>query len=365
MRVARRRRERAGGRVVLRVAARQRTLPMEDLSVFVNNVPVLAGRSRLLEGPERGEFARELAVELPEGENHVRVEVGSGVSLGLAETYVDRPAAGAAPAQRPGDLHVLAIGVNAFPRLDGADLAYAARDASEVARVLSEHGRGQFAAIRASVVSDVAGGLPDRARILAALADFARDAAAEDTVVLFLASHGLSDGAGNYYFLPRDARQEDVDAVRRDPAGDAPSLIGWRTFFDALRGTAGRRLLVVDTCSARGIEGRLDLHSLGKRSASSRFALLVASQAHEDSQEYPPARHGLFTHALLEGLQGASDADGDGRVTLQEVFEYVVPLVERLRDRRAGPQTPQLLAPEPLGRTALARSAPPRASAGW
>ena len=353
-----------GGRVTLRVAARHRTLPMEDLSVFVNNVPVLAGRSRLLEGPDRAEFARELVVDLPERENHIRVEVGSGASLGLAEAYVDRPDAPAAPVRRPGSLHVLAVGVNAFPGLGGADLAYAARDAAEVARVLSEQGSGHFTSIRARVISDLAGAPPDRARILSELADFARDAAAEDTVVLFLASHGLSDEAGNYYFVPRDARREDVDAVRRGPAGDASSLIGWRTFFDALRGTAGRRLLVVDTCGARGIEGRLDLHSLAKRSASSRFALLVASRADEDSQEYPPARHGLFTHALLEGLKGASDADGDGRVTLQEVFEYVVPLVERLRDPSIGPQTPQLLAPEPLAGMPLARGRGPRTSTG-
>ena len=354
----------SGGRVTLRIDAWQRALPMEDLSVFVNNVPVLAGPSRLLAGPDRTGFVRELVVDLPERENLVRVEVGSGVSLGLAEAYVDRPDAPAAPVRRPGRLHVLAVGVDAFPGLVGADLAYAARDAAEVVRVISEQGREHFTSIRANVVSDLSGGKPDRAQILSALAEFARDATAEDTVVLFLASHGLSDQAGNYYFVPRDAQQEDVDAVRRGPGGDAHSLIGWRAFFDALRGTAGRRLLVVDTCEARGIEGRLDLHSLSKRSASSRFALLVASQADEDSQEYPPARHGLFTHALLGGLEGASDTDGDGRVTLQEVFEYVVSLVERLRDPSIGPQTPQLLAPEPLGGTVLARGRPARTSAG-
>jgi WD40 repeat protein len=351
------------GRVALRITARQRSLPMEEVAVFVNNIPILAGRARKLAGADRAGFVREVVVDLPERENLVRVEVANGASLGLAEAYIDR---GEGPARmpRPGTLHVLAIGVNAFPGLADANLAYAARDASEVARVLAEQRGDQFAAVRASVISDLAGGGPDRARILAALADFAGNATADDTVVLFLASHGLSDDAGNYYFVPRDARAEDVDAVRRGTGGEASSLIGWRAFVDALRGAAGRRLLVVDTCRARGIEGRLDLHSLAKRSASSRFALLVASQAGEDSQEYPPAGHGLFTHALLEGLRGASDADGDGRLTLQEVFDYVVPLVERLRARGVGPQTPQLLAPAPLSATTLARTAPPRTSAG-
>ena len=139
---------------------------------------------------------------------------------------------------------------------------------------------------------------------------------------------------------------------------DAPSLIRWSVFFDALRRAAGRRVLVVDTCHARGAAGRPDLQSLAKRSAAARFSLVLASGQQEESQEYAPARHGLFTHALLEGLRGAADADRDGVVTLSEAFRFAAPMVERLRDSKIGPQTPQLLAPEPLGDTVLARTPP-------
>ena len=82
---------------------------------------------------------------------------------------------------------------------------------------------------------------------------------------------------------------------------------------------------------------------------------MVAAKGHEHAQEYAPGRHGLFTFALLEGLRGAADDDGDRRVTLAEAFRFAVPAVERLRDRAVGTQTPQLVAPEPLGATALAR----------
>jgi uncharacterized caspase-like protein len=123
---------------------------------------------------------------------------------------------------------------------------------------------------------------------------------------------------------------------------------------------AGRRILILDTCHARDVEGRVDVQSLGKRSAASRFALVVASKGDEESQEYAPARHGLFTHALLEGLRGPADADRDGLVTLDEAFRFAVPVVERLRDRSIGPQSPQLLVPGPLGGTVLARRAPVR-----
>jgi uncharacterized caspase-like protein len=120
-----------------------------------------------------------------------------------------------------------------------------------------------------------------------------------DTVVIFLASHGVTDPKGNYYFVPRDVQRRDIVAVQRGQAGD--SLLSWLVFFDALRGAAGKRILIVDTCHAGRAEGSFDSHSLLKRSASSMFPLIVASKGEETSQEYPPAKHGLFTYALMTG----------------------------------------------------------------
>ena len=70
-----------------------------------------------------------------------------------------------------------------------------------------------------------------------------------------------------------------------------------------MRNTAGRRLLIVDTCQARQISGHFEDSPLIKRSASSRLAFILASKGDEESQEYEAGRHGLFTYGLLEGLQ--------------------------------------------------------------
>ena len=338
----------------VRIGAEQSAGPMIEHTVLVNGVPITPTKARDLHGPERNHLAREVSLALRAGENRIRVEVSTGTALGFAETFVDveSDAAGATPA---GNLFVLAVGVNEFPGLKDADLRYAARDAQAVAALLAASGL-QHRRVVTRVVSDLDGAKPDREQVLAAL-DLLADAQAEDTVVVFLASHGVSDPAGNYFFVPRDARAADVAAVMQGTGAHAPSLIPWTAFFDALRRAAGRRILIVDTCSARNIEGRADLAVLGKRSAASRFSLVLASRGQEESQEYAPAEHGLFTYAFLSGLRGAADADGDGLVTLTEAFRYAVPVVERLRDRTIGPQTPQLVVPEPLGDTVLARSA--------
>ena len=43
--------------------------------------------------------------------------------------------------------------------------------------------------------------------------------------------------------------------------------------------------------------------------------------------------HGLFTYHLLDGIRGAGDRDGDGRIGVAELFEHVAEAVER--DARA------------------------------
>jgi hypothetical protein len=339
----------------LRISAERAALPMVEQAVFVNDIPVTQPAARSLAADDRNRFIREMTVNLALGENRVRVEVSTASSLGFAEIHVDATGApSAAPA--PGDLYLLAVGVSEFPGLKNADLAYAARDAEELARFFREQGTRSFRRIVARTISDLAHTKPYRTAIVDAL-DFAAEAGERDTVIVFLASHGLSDARGDYFFVPRDAQAGDVAAIAHGGGADAPSLIGWRVFFDALRGVAGRRILVVDTCQARDMEGRADLRSLGKRSAASRFALVLASKGREESQEYAPAQHGLFTYAFLEGLRGSGDADRDGLITLAEAFRFSLPIVERLRDKSIGPQTPQLVAPARLGEAILARRA--------
>ena len=153
--------------------------------------------------------------------------------------------------------------------------------------------------------------------------------------------------------MPRDARPEDIENVKK--GGKAESLIAWTAFFDALRSTAGHRVLIVDTCQARSIEGKFQPHSLMKRSASSQFAIIVASKGNEESQEYAPAKHGLFTYALLSSLKPDADANRDGIVTLKETFDFSLPIVERLRHKQTGPQTPQMVSPQVLSEMPVLR----------
>jgi WD40 repeat protein len=337
-------------RATLRVEGEKNALAIKDYAVFVNGVPVTPSRERVLTGSDADRFARTVEIDLPARTNDIRVEAFNGVSMGTAERYIGLPI-DVQPSTVEGNLYVLAIGVNAFPNLpSNLNLAFAAQDAKGMAETLEKRGVGHYANTFVKVLSDDSAEKPTRESILSALA-FVQQGGARDTVVIFLASHGITDPAGNYYFVPSDVERRDIVSAQRGQPAD--SLVSWTAFFDALRGAAGRRLLIVDTCHAGRAEGSFDAHSLLKRSASSIFPMIVASKGEEKSQEYLPGKHGLFTYALMNALAPAADADGDLLVSLQEAFKFATPLVEQLRDKAAGAQTPQMLVPAALGDVAL------------
>lgn len=320
--------------------------PAQDLVVFVNGIPMTPAGEREIPREAAGSFTRRFTVPLLARENEIRAESFNGISMGMVETFIALPDF-VKTAQRPGDLYLLAIGVNEFPQLSpDAALAFASRDAERIASILPEEGGRQFQRVYVRLLNDNAAGKPERESIIAGL-NFLRQAQARDTVVIFLASHGISDEAGNYYFVPRDAVADDLD--RLATGEPIVSLLPWMVFFDALRAVPGRRLLIVDTCQARKIEGNFEAHSLMKRSAASQFALMLASRGEEESQEYPPARHGLFTYALLQSMRTAFAGKPEpGTLTLKAWFERAAAIVEEKRDRQLGPQTPQLIVPPAL-----------------
>ena len=238
---------------------------------------------------------------------------------------------------------MVSIGVNEFIVADDdlvPDLNFAANDAHEILKVLVDNATGLYEDIYYRELSDYGGELPTKENILEGL-KLISEAKPQDTVIVFLASHGLSDQKGNYYFFPRDVSNDDVHAIFNEDTS-TETLISWEDILAAMNASSGKRLLIVDTCYARSIEGPQDVQSLSKRSASANFALLAAAQGNEESQEIGLLEHGLFTWAFIEALKTAPDSDNDNFRELNEVFAASIPSVEKYRKANL-PQTPQLV----------------------
>jgi len=118
-----------------------------------------------------------------------------------------------------------------------------------------------------------------------------------------------------------------------------------------VRGSAAAmRLMIVDACRSGALTrvkgGRdappfaitLDAASGG---ASEGAVFLTSSAVNEDAQESDEIKGSFFTHALASALMGAGDADGDGRVLLEEAYRYAYDSTLRASSRTlAGTQHP-------------------------
>ena len=90
--------------------------------------------------------------------------------------------------------------------------------------------------------------------------------------------------------------------------------------------------------------------------------VLSASSENQDAFESPELQHGVLTHFLLAGLNGAGDLNGDGHVTVWELFEYVRSEVPPfVKSERGEEQLPQLIG-EGESRVVLVRPQPAQAT---
>lgn len=214
--------------------------------------------------------------------------------------------------KRGSSQRALVVGVSDYPDPNNKLPAVAA-DVREMAKVLSSK-HGTFPAKGVTVVADKQA---TRDKVLSALRAVFGGAAADETVFVYLAGHGVVIG-GRYYYVAYDTKGED-SAV---PLDEIKSL------FD---GTKSRRVFLwLDFCHSGGIlargRGADDMaairRSIGVVSGHGKIIVAAcarAQYAHED----PALGHGLFTHALLRGLRGeAKSAHGD--VTAPSLYEFIV-----------------------------------------
>ncbi len=110
--------------------------------------------------------------------------------------------------------------------------------------------------------------------------------------------------------------------------------------------SADVRVIILDSCAS----GALTRHKGGAhvpgflQDASTRVsgqAILTSSSADEAAQESDRLQASFFTHALLSGLRGGADANGDRRITLNEAYQFAFnETLQRTEQTSSGAQHP-------------------------
>ena len=180
-----------------------------------------------------------------------------------------------------------------------------------------------------------------------------------DLLLLYYSGHGIRDEhSGDLYLATRDTEMDIASAT----ALDAAFVRGQIDKSDSQR-----KVVVLDCCHSGAFAGAKA--ALGSSAGTQEaFAgsgygrvILTASNAVEYAWEgddlLGEATRSVFTHFLVQGLQtGAADLNGDGQISLDELYGYVY---EQVVTSGRAKQTPQKWAQKVEGQIIIAQNPHP------
>jgi hypothetical protein len=323
-----------GGRASVKLAIDATPDPVRLIRVQVN------GRHVEEQTPEVGSGGfgageRMLDLPLAGGRNEIRIALTNAVGE-KAETLV-LTHEGGGDLDKRGTLHILAIGVNEYKGLGtlcgaaGCDLRYSVADARKLAEAVERRlGPGHSRVVKRVLVNGgAAWDAPTTSNIMDAV-EMLRQAKETDTVVLFIAGHGVNDGP-DYRFLATDAELANGGSLR------GSTVVPWQVLQSAMEAANGRRILFVDTCHS----GNAYNQRLGNAAYHANIIAYTAARFDQEALEDASLGHGIFTHAVIEGLDGKGELAGKRRISTRGLAGYVVRRVGDLAKRLNGAQEPQ------------------------
>ncbi len=139
-----------------------------------------------------------------------------------------------------------------------------------------------------------------------AITKLINDSQADDTVLIYYSGHGIDRPTNLYLATP--------ETVKNTPESNT---IRFSTINEAILNRHSRMKvgMILDCCfsgAAGALAGGTGVH------------ILTACRKNESAWERPEDRYSVLTKHIMLGIwDGKADCDGDGRISLHELFEYV------------------------------------------
>jgi hypothetical protein len=209
--------------------------------------------------------------------------------------------------------YAVLVGSSTFPHDETLlDLDCPPHDVDGLNEVLSSEDYGAFTEIHV---------LKDRPHyeVLRRINQTLKRAEKDDLVLIYFSGHGKLDGAGRLHLATTDTEVADLEST-------SVPVQSIRNYVDVSPST--KTALILDCCYSgavgeaffrSGIDDQLNLASSGRGTF-----IMTASTAIQVAKEKEGERYGIFTKHLIDGIKdGAADRDGDGYVTMNELYAYV------------------------------------------
>jgi len=213
----------------------------------------------------------------------------------------------------------LVIGNSAYRDSTLARLKTPDVDVGDLADVLLDPEVGAFDDVKVLINAS-------SATVRRAISDFFNRKEREDLLLLYFSGHGVLDEHGRLFLAVKDTERQLLRATAIPASYITDEMNNSRS---------QRQVLVLDCCHSgafgRGAKGAPGA-SVGTAAAfeGTGFGRVVltatdATQyAWEGDQTTGEAANSVFTHHLIRGMQtGEADANHDGRITIDEIYDYI------------------------------------------
>lgn len=214
-----------------------------------------------------------------------------------------------------------------------AKLTAPGKDAEEFAQVLRDAELAAFEDVQVLLNEG-------ESKIRRSIARFFADRKRDDLLLLYFSGHGIRNGQGQLFLAANDTEISILEAT-----GIPADFIT----YAMNNSRSQRQLLILDCCnsgafahgskSASAVGKSMGIASAFEGSGFGRVVLTAtdATQyAWEGDKVIGNTQKSVFTHFLIEGLKGEADRDGDGRIHVDELYDYAYEQVVR----RTPKQTP-------------------------
>lgn len=244
---------------------------------------------------------------------------------------------GPTPLYGTGNRWAVLVGVNEYE--DATNYGRLQVCVKDVHAIRDQLGGGGFNPARIRLLTDdTPNELPTRDNILTALKAVADATEPNDLLLFYYSGHGDEDN-NESYLVARNGRR----LVLRDTA---VAISRVREIVEDAPARA--KVIILDACHSGA-----DIGGKGPKPMSEEFirrvfeqaeglAVLASCKQGQLSYEWHENERSVFTHFLLEALEGKADRDGKGFVTVQDANRHVTNAVKLWASHRNASQTPTL-----------------------
>jgi WD40 repeat protein len=233
-------------------------------------------------------------------------------------------------------LHILAVGINKYQNA-AYNLNYAKPDAEAFTDKLVQNGKNIFKSVNRVEIYDEEA---TRENIEKGFRSIIARAKSEDVFLFYYAGHGTLDEEHNdeYYLVPTDITKLYGDPAQLTAKGISATQL--RGFLTQVK--SQKQIILMDACHSGGALKSLNVRAAAtdekaivQLARSSGVVMIASSGTKQFATEFEELKHGVFTYALLEALDGKGD-NGDKKITVNELKFFMEERVPELTKAHGG-----------------------------